>query len=240
MRVNEIFGPTIQGEGKSLGSRVMFLRLAVCNLACSWCDTPYTWNWLETPFQHPEKYDRDKEIHEMTCNEILAELIQKGPEVKKLVISGGEPMLQQIELATLVKILKKCGYWTEIETNGTIEPSDEFLELIDQINCSPKTSNSGTDNSLKMRERPETLKKLVSSYKTFFKFVVRSKDDLPEIKDLVSRYNIDKERVYLMPECKSKKDHMKIDFHVQEYAYQTGFKFTPRLHLIYWDRERGR
>ena len=55
MKVNEIFGPTIQGEGKSAGMQAMFLRTSLCNLACDWCDTPQTWNWKGTKFKHSEK-----------------------------------------------------------------------------------------------------------------------------------------------------------------------------------------
>ena len=47
MKVNEIFGPTIQGEGRSAGMPTMFVRLSGCNLACIWCDTPYCFNRSE-------------------------------------------------------------------------------------------------------------------------------------------------------------------------------------------------
>src|SRR4029450_7825218 len=43
--VSEVFGPTFQGEGPSVGRRAGFVRLGRCNLDCSWCDTPYTWDW---------------------------------------------------------------------------------------------------------------------------------------------------------------------------------------------------
>ena len=43
--VAEVFGPTFQGEGPSTGQRAGFVRLGRCNLDCSWCDTPYTWDW---------------------------------------------------------------------------------------------------------------------------------------------------------------------------------------------------
>ena len=141
IKVNEIFGPTIQGEGRTVGKPVKFLRTAGCNLACVWCDTPYTWNWQGTDFEHPEKFDREKEIHDMSVDEIKTQLDQIGKDVKALVISGGEPMLQQNKLVPLLHLLKNDGYWVEIETNGTRAPSDEFLSLIDQINCSPKLTN---------------------------------------------------------------------------------------------------
>lgn len=237
MKVNEIFGPTIQGEGRSAGLPVMFLRTAGCNLACEWCDTPYTWNWSGTPFRHPEKYDRKKEVHEMSCYGIIAKLKQKGPQVKALVISGGEPMLQQKELIGLLRILKRDNYWVEIETNGTIEPTDEFMELLDQFNCSPKTENSGTDNRPEMRERPEALRKLASSDKTYFKFVVKDRNDLPEIKDLISGY--DMKNVYLMAEGVTRDQQNMLGEEVIQICRENNFHFSPRLHVLYWDRKRG-
>ena len=54
LAVSEIFGPTLQGEGPSSGRRAMFLRLAGCNLSCSWCDTAYTWDW--------SRYDKKAEV----------------------------------------------------------------------------------------------------------------------------------------------------------------------------------
>ena len=237
MKVNEIFGPTIQGEGKSIGMKTMFLRLSVCNLACIWCDTPYTWNWKGMKFKHPEKYDRRKEIHDMSCAEVVAELKEKGSEVKSLVISGGEPMLQQRAIIALLKLLKPDGYRAEIETNGTIEPEDEFLELIDQINCSPKTSNSGSDNTFIMRERPNALMKLASNPKTNFKFVIQGEDDMPEVCKLVSKYGM--KNVYLMAEGASMEDQKRMGKSIEEISRQNFFHFTPRLHILFWDRKRG-
>ena len=43
--VSEIFGPTIQGEGPFSGRRAFFLRLGICNLRCTFCDSKFTWDW---------------------------------------------------------------------------------------------------------------------------------------------------------------------------------------------------
>ena len=254
MKVNEIFGPTIQGEGRSAGKLVIFLRLVGCNLACIWCDTPYTWNWLRTLFRHPEKHDPKKEIHEMSCRAVIRRLRKKGlRKVKALVISGGEPMLQQDEIIGLLrslrhnnflfrllyrsKLFKKTDYWVEIETNGTIEPKPEFLELIDQINCSPKTFNSGPDNRPETRERPEALRKLSASSKTFFKFVIKDEEDLPEIRDLVSRYEM--KNVYLMAQCRTREERRQLEPKVTKMCLENNFHFSPRLHILYWNGRRG-
>ncbi len=231
MRVNRLFGPTSQGEGRSAGMPTMFLRLWGCNLACGYCDTPETWNMEGTPFVHPEKFDPQKEIHEISCDQIVALLKEKGPNVKNLVISGGEPMLQQGEIISLLNMLKKDDYWVEIETNGTIAPSDWFLELIDQINCSPKTSNSGSDNTLTMMERPSALKKYAASRKTNFKFVVEDRNDLPEIKELINRYGM--RNVSLMAKGRTREEQYALAPLVMNMCQENGYNFSPRLQILY-------
>ena len=63
----EIFH-SIQGEGLNLGKPAVFLRLALCNLACTWCDTRYTWDWKE--------YDRDEQIIEIPVEEAQRQILQ--------------------------------------------------------------------------------------------------------------------------------------------------------------------
>ena len=237
IKVNEIFGPTIQGEGKSAGLEVMFVRTSTCNLACIWCDTPYTWNWKGTKFKHPDKFNKETELKEMTVIEIFTKLKELGPRIRAVVISGGEPLLQQKELTDLVKLLKAEGYWVEVETNGTIIPTDEFLYFIDQINCSPKTSNSGKDNKLSMRERPEALRKLAKSNKVYFKFVVDGEKDIEEILQLVKEYKM--ENVFLMPQGRTKNEQLARKSEVQFLSSSLGFLFSPRLHIEQCDTKRG-
>lgn len=230
MKINEIFGPTIQGEGKSAGKEVMFIRTAGCNLACIWCDTPYTWNWLNTKFEHPDKYDPKKEVHEMSSDEIIAQL-----KCKALVISGGEPMLQQKALIDLFNKLK--DYWIEIETNGTVIPMSEFFNLINQINCSPKLSNAGKDNPEEKRIKEEALKALADNPKTTFKFVVASDEDIPEILALINRFQM--KNIYLMPLGKTKEEQELRQAQVETLCKQYGFNFSPRLHVLMWGNKRG-
>ena len=233
MRINEIFGPTIQGEGKSAGRRVIFIRLSMCNLHCSWCDTPYTWNWEGTNFSHPLKFNRELETHEMTVSEIVQEVKSLG--VKSVVISGGEPLLQQKELIVLVSVLRALGYWTEIETNGTMTVMRDFVKVIDQINCSPKLENSG--NELKLRRRPEALKSLVNSGKANFKFVVTCDADIEEILDLVNTFEM--KEVYLMPEGITKEQLAKHEDVVKVLCEKYGFSFSPRIHITELGGGRG-
>lgn len=239
LMVNEIFGKTIQGEGKSAGKEVLFLRLSGCNLACSWCDTPYTWNWKGTKFVHPDKFKREDEVRKYTVEQVLSLLKLQDPKTKAVVISGGEPMLQQRELINLLRLLKKDKYWVEVETNGTIAPLPEFVKLISQINCSPKLANSGPDNAVRRRENPAALKALVSSSKTSFKFVISQTQDITEIYELLNKYRMKPQSVYLMPEGRTKQEQLAHQDVVEEMARTHGFNFSPRLHVLQWDVKRA-
>lgn len=237
LKVNEIFGPTIQGEGRTANKEVVFLRLSTCNLACVWCDTPYTWNWEGTKFEHPNKYSKQKEQHLMSIEQVYTKLNGIGSQVKSLVISGGEPFLQQKQLIPLLTQLKSEGWWIEVETNGTIIPEEDSINLIDQVNCSPKLANSGPDNRASMRERPEALKALAVLPKTYFKFVVVADPDIPEILALVQKYEM--KQVYLMPEGRTKEEQEARQNLVQQLAQANNFEFSPRLHVLKWGNQRA-
>lgn len=239
LKVNEIFGPTIQGEGKSVGKEVLFLRLATCNLHCVWCDTPYTWNWVGTPFAHPQKYDPKVEIHEMGVEDILKKLYELDTNrCRSLVISGGEPLIQWKQLLGLLIILQETdGWWVEVETNGTIFPGPLFMGLVDQINCSPKLSNSGDEK--RVRVRPQALTQLVASPKVMFKFVIANEFDLSEVQEYVKTFSIPPERVYLMPLGKTQEELHETRTQTQWLCRHFGFNFSDRLHVVKFGGVRG-
>ena len=233
---------SIQGEGASMGKPAIFVRLSLCNLHCTWCDTDYTWNWKSTPFTHDNdqlegysKYDKSEWITEISNDEIIDEL-KKYP-CKRVIITGGEPLMQQKELVVLLKELKSQGYFIEIETNGTLEIKPETEIVLDQINISPKLSNS--NNELKLRIKDLALKQLSKSTKATFKFVVDTPEDLSEVEEIITNYSINNSRVYLMPqgtkpEVLKKKQHWLIDI-----CKEKGFNFSDRLHIHLYGDKRG-
>lgn len=237
IKVNEVFGPTIQGEGKSAGRAVMFLRLSGCNLHCIWCDTPHTWNWVGTQFLHPIKFEREKEEHEFEVDEVITKLYElaSGKPPLALVISGGEPFIQQKQLLPLVQGLKKLGWWIEVETNGTVPVRDEFYALIDQFNCSPKLANAG--DPLKLRIREATLARLAKLEKFNFKFVVSSDEDIPEILDLHSRFGF--REVRLMPLCQTTEELKMREPMVKRLCEEYSFIYCTRLSILMSGTKRG-
>lgn len=232
LKVNEIFGPTIQGEGKTAGKEVLFLRLSTCNLHCIWCDTPYTWNWEGTKHAHPKKFDKAKELHEMGYFEVISKLQTLGKDkVKSLVISGGEPLLQQDSLLPLLQTLHTYGWWIEIETNGTIAPRSEVIEVVNQFNCSPKLSNNVADSKT-ARVRPMALNTLTACEKVYFKFVVASDKDIEEITEYVQSFHMVPSRVYLMPLGMTREELEQTRDKTKKLASDFGYNFSDRLHVV--------
>ena len=226
MQINENF-KSIQGEGPNFGKPAIFLRTAQCNLKCTWCDTKYTWDW--------ENYDYTKEVKEMTIEEIKEQLIDL--EIKHLVITGGEPLLQQDDLADLLSFLKP-DFYVEIETNCTILPNKMLTDLVDQWNVSPKTENSG--NPLELYENDECYYFFANQENCFFKYVVENESDIPEIKKFVTTYNIPENRVQLMTQASTKEEISMKEKSISELAKLHNFSFSPRLHVAMWGSQRGK
>lgn len=232
---------SIQGEGKNIGQPSIFIRTSLCNLHCIWCDTDYTWNWEGTRFAHYndqqegyQKFKMSEVIEEMTVKKVVDQ-VSEFP-CKNIVLTGGEPMMQQDALVALMKQLGE-DYWFEIETNGTILPDPAFDQLIHQYNVSPKLANSG--NSQKLREKKKAYNFFSDSPKAHFKFVVASQTDLEEILLLIEKYTISPQNVYLMPEGNSAAQLQERQEWIIEVCKKYSFHFTSRLHVLIYGSKRG-
>ncbi|MDQ6723833.1 MAG: 7-carboxy-7-deazaguanine synthase QueE [Thermoproteota archaeon] len=240
LKISELFS-SIQGEGPLAGTSCIFLRLSTCNLKCSWCDTKYTWDW--------ENYDINKEIKEMSIDEIV-EKIHGFSNISHIVITGGEPLLQQDKLVLLLTLLKDKkkidnnaqSYNIEIETNGTIIPLKELMNLVDQWNISPKTSNSLNEEHGINLERfyGKSLSFYKDSKNAFFKFVVDELDDMVEIEYIIKKYDLPKKRVILMPQAITKEKLLEKSAWIHEYAKKNSFTFSSRLQVLLWNNQRGK
>jgi 7-carboxy-7-deazaguanine synthase len=228
--VSEIFGPTFQGEGPSLGRRCSFIRLGGCNLHCSWCDTPYTWDWTG---RNGIRYDPKEELLHRSADEVWADLTARGTDM--LVVTGGEPMLQQSALTPLLQMSKQAGWWVEMETAGTVVPSTELARLVSRFNVSPKLSNSGNDKA--HRYRPAAIDALQATGKAAWKFVVVDELDLEEIGQIVSRHDLDP--VYVMPEGLTAAGISSRAQQLAEAVLARGWNLTTRLHVLLYGNQRG-
>lgn len=226
--VSEVFGPTVQGEGPHAGRRAVFLRLGQCNLDCSWCDTPYTWDW--------QRFDRNAELDRLAIERVAADLIaRRGGHPAVLVITGGEPLIQARALTPLLATVRDYFPVIEVETNGTRTPPPEWIDV--EYNVSPKLSGSGC--SPRLRYRPEALDSFACAPGARFKFVVLDTTDLHEVDQLVAVHDIDPASVWLMP-CGTTSAALD-DYarHVAETAVARGFNYSDRIHVRLWGDERA-
>ena len=226
MKISEIF-ESIQGEGTNAGTPAIFLRTSECNLKCTWCDTKYTWDW--------KNYDYTKEVNEISINEIRNRLGKSS--IRHLVITGGEPMMQQDDLAELLTFLKP-EFYVELETNGTILPNNALSTLVDQWNVSPKTKNSG--NPLELCEDNECYAFFSKQKNCYFKYVVENEDDLTEINNLMEKHRLEKSRVLLMTQATTKEEIFEREKKVFFMSKKSNLGFSPRMHVMKWGNQRGK
>ena len=226
MKISEVFS-SIQGEGIHAGKPSVFLRTALCNLKCVWCDTKYTWDW--------DNYDYSKEVHELPIEKVIEKI--KEFEPKHVVITGGEPLIQQNDIASL---LSKLGddYFVEVETDCTIIPNSAMLEHVKHWNVSPKTSNSG--NSREAREIPQCYDFFAKLENSVFKFVIENETDLVEIDELITKYSMPKNKILLMPQASTKDELNLKKEEVEKIAVAKGLLFSSRLQVERWGNQRGK
>ena len=122
---------SIQGESSFAGVPCIFVRLAGCNLRCTWCDSEYTFTGGRR----------------MTEDEVAAEVENLAP-VKLVEFTGGEPMLQERELIPLMQRLLHSGYELMIETSGE-RPLDNIPSEVHKI-VDVKCPSSGEGGSFRL------------------------------------------------------------------------------------------
>jgi len=226
INVSECFY-SIQGEGQTMGIPAIFLRLAKCNLLCKgkgWiCDSIEVWQkGVRTDF-----------------NDVLSEdMIKHIKQGAHLVITGGEPLLHSKAIEYFLEWLndvKNINPIVEIETNGTIMPTEYLLNRVNYWNCSPKLSSSG--ETLMRRFKPLVLETL-NNYNSIFKFVISFKEDFVE---LISDYIdlIDDDKVYLMPAGSNQLELNEKRLMVLKLCKEHTLKYSERLHVVAWNLKTG-
>ncbi|MEU8658345.1 7-carboxy-7-deazaguanine synthase QueE [Actinoplanes philippinensis] len=226
LRVAELFGPTLQGEGPSAGQRALFVRLSGCNLDCGWCDTPYTWDW--------DRFNREEQATEMSVAEVASRVVSQDTDL--VVITGGEPLVQQQRLGALAAQLAGARRRVEVETNGTIAPDERLIAAVGTFNVSPKLSGSGVP--VHRRLRPKALRAFRDCGKAVFKFVITGPADIQELVELQAELGLG--RIWVMPEGTTESAVLTGMRNLAEPALANGWNLSPRLHVLLWGDERGR
>lgn len=206
-----------QGEGPYQNTPSTFLRFAGCNLKCTWCDTKYSW--------HPDELESTL----MSIAEISDQMRKITPDAdcKHIVITGGEPLLQQEAISKIREVFPKS--FIEVETSGSIALQiDE--NTVNHFNISPKLKNSG-NKAYDIKLNPQN---------SIFKFVIQTPEDIEIMKEMMQKWRIDQDKVWLMPEGKTAKEIEEKTPWIKEACHENNWHFTTRTHILKYGAVKGK
>jgi organic radical activating enzyme len=176
------------------------------------------------------KRSKATEFKDVLCDEFV-ERLRLGAH---LVITGGEPLLHQETIAEYI-IWFRDTYglvpFIEVETNGTIIPTEFLLTYVQQWNCSPKLANSGEPAHKRINE---VALMLLKDYGACFKFVSGEGDILEVFQD----FNVGR-NIVLMPCGQTQEELNAGRIFVAEAAIKLGVRYSDRLHVVIWNKKTG-
>jgi len=204
-------------------------------LATWTCDSTSQWLWRGEDKEFDYLINRWKE-------EGVYEDIKNG--LVHIIWTGGEPTIKGHQEA----IINFTNHWMsryldrndvhpfyEIETNGTIVIDVKLFNMLDQINCSPKLSNSGMTE--KQRIVPEAIERIKQHKNYQFKFVISTEEDVLELlRDFVEPFNIPLKNVVCMPGLDDASNFEERTRFVMEMAKKYRFRGLTRLHIAAWNK----
>lgn len=231
VRIAEIFGPTIQGEGALIGQPTVFVRAGGCDYRCSWCDSLHA---VESKYRH------DWAV--MEAAEIMAEVARlSGQRPLTVSISGGNPAIQ--DFGPVIALGREQGYRFACETQGSVA-SEWFADLALLV-LSPKPPSSGQvtdwaafDACLVAAQAAEKVMKIV----------IFDDRDLEWAKAAASRYpNLP---LYLQPGNPETDPQLPVDparvaerlLWLVDATVAKGWlvpHILPQLHVLIWGNRRG-
>ncbi|WP_088105303.1 7-carboxy-7-deazaguanine synthase QueE [Halalkalibacter urbisdiaboli] len=230
--VMEIFGPTIQGEGKVIGQKTMFVRTAGCDYSCSWCDSRFTW-------------DGTGKSTLMSATQIWERLVETGASAfSHVTISGGNPALHQ-GLSELVNLLKSKGIKTAVETQGTVW--QDWLTDVDDVTVSPKPPSSGMVTDV---ERLDMFMNSLKPEQMSMKIVIFNEGDFKYAEQLRNRY---KDVSFFLQvgnkDIETTENEQLLTKLIGQYEWlinqviestiMNDVRVLPQLHTLVWGNKRG-
>lgn len=172
IRISEIFGPTIQGEGALIGKPTIFVRTGGCDYRCSWCDTLHA---VDSKFRNTWQ--------PMTPDDILLRINElSGGKAILITLSGGNPATQ--DLSELITLGKKQGHQFSIETQGSI--AQDWFRNLDYLTLSPKGPSSQMETNFTKLD--SCIAKAGHDTKISLKVIILNKEDYLYAKDIEQRY----------------------------------------------------
>lgn len=225
--LNETFAAP-QGEGPYLGRRASFVRLGICNLSCTGCDTAKTWD--------REKYDLAYENPLTPVPEILEQV--RAHRTRLTIVTGGEPLIWQQTSAfrDLVVGLTESGRKIHFETNGTIAPTLATVSFSEHFTVSPKIGPLASPRDPeRKRIRHDVLGEfagLAAAGQACFKFVCSTVENVTAVALFCARHGLDAATVWIMPYGSTAAEVAAVQPVITPAAMDSGFNTTTRLHLI--------
>lgn len=225
MQVVEIF-KSIQGEGTLIGSPMVFIRLWGCNMACTWCDTRYSWA--------PEFKEITKR-EDYTPEELAKFLLRTYSEVTWFNFTGGEPSLWDKDIQQTTILLQSKSKKVCIQTNG--KEWKEIFTILDKVCMDIKCPKSGEKSDLrsitKLRAQDE------------LKFVLESKEDILFAKEIIENYP-SKGTIIIQPVLLSQEplqtyyDRIRLLISEFDSLPIEKVRILPQLHQLLWRDQAGK
>lgn len=227
--IQEIFGPTIQGEGPNAGKNCIFVRVAGCDFKCAWCDSKYA-----------SKVDKNSQRYEP--HDLAAKILNFCQDncCSQVILTGGNPCLYDFSL--VVKKLHKNNIKVDVETQGSVLPS--WLNNCDLVVLSPKPPSSGQPSVY------ENIKKFLqdTNVKTVIKIPIFNDEDVEFLK-LYHKLAANKSKVYAMVGNEDPESEGDISSNVLK-KYKTIIEkilkekidpiyILPQLHVLIWGNKSG-
>lgn len=212
MKINEIFY-SIQGEGTQVGFPTVFLRLFACDLRCSWCDTMYA--------------VEGRDFKDMEIEDVLAQIYKY--KCKRLCITGGEPLIQALEVEKLSHKLSEDGFFIVLETSGHKKPPDIFKNNNFLISMDCKCPSSG------MHEKMNFSLFVELDCKDQLKFVIADKKDYEYAKTVLKKYLINASIIFQPVFGEN------IEWLAQDVLKDnlSNIRIIPQIHKVIWGNIRG-
>lgn len=234
LRIAEIFGPTIQGEGALIGEPTVFVRTGGCDYRCVWCDSMHA---VDSEYRHTWK--------PMDGDEIFSKIEKlSGGQPLMVTLSGGNPAIQPFE--HLISIGQEKGYRFAMETQGSV--SKDWFSKLDVLVLSPKPPSSG--EIVDWDAFDQCLEQANNKPEIVLKIVIFDKVDYAWAKDVAEKYP--DLSVYLQPgnHTPPSGDDETIDMngimnrfewlveHTLEDKWYSA-RILPQLHVMVWGNKRG-
>lgn len=236
IRVAEIFGPTIQGEGVLIGQPTVFVRSGGCDYRCSWCDSMHA---VDPAFRH-----QWQPMETQTVFDRIKALSGNRPLTVSL--SGGNPAIQPF--GPLIAAGHEQGYRFALETQGSIS-KDWFADL-DTLVLSPKPPSSGVVTDWAAFDaclgaagnHPQTVMKIVIFDDADYAFAQGASARYPELPVFLQPGNAlvpvgDQEDAPVDHDALTERLLWLVDKVTADGWFDA--RVLPQLHVILWGNKRG-